>query len=117
MAEAEFRDLILRAGLPMPMFNARLLYGKTFIARPDAWWPDAGVAAEVDSREWHLSPEDWKRSVRRHTAMTKHGILLLHFTPSTIRDDPASVITEIRGALTAGRARPSLGLRALPATD
>ncbi len=116
VVEAEFRDLILRAGLPTPMFNARLLYGSTFIAKPDAWWPDASVAAEVDSQEWHLGPEDWKRTVRRHTAMTKYGILLLHFTPSMIRDDPASVITEIRGALKAGRGRPSLGLRALPAT-
>ena len=25
----------------------------------DAWWPRAGVVAEVDSRAWHLSPEHW----------------------------------------------------------
>lgn len=117
VAEAEFRELILRAGLPVPMFNARLFYASTFIAKPDAWWPDAGVAAEVDSQEWHLSPEDWKRTVRRHTAMTKHGILLLHFTPSMIRDDPVSVTTEIRSALKAGHGHPPLGLRAVPATD
>ncbi len=43
------------------MFNP-LLYDAAggLIASPDAWWPDAGVAAEVDSREWHLAPDDWQ---------------------------------------------------------
>jgi hypothetical protein len=116
VVEAEFRDLIRRAGLPVPMFNASIFSGHTFIAKPDAWWPEAGVAAEVDSKEWHLSPEDWERTIRRHDAMTEHGILLLHFTPSTIRTNPAMVVTKIRNALTAGLAHPPLELRTLPAT-
>lgn len=50
--EAELRVLIGRAGLPMPLFNPELyLPDGTFIAKPDAWWPEAGVAAEVDSRQ------------------------------------------------------------------
>ncbi len=48
ITEGEFRDLVKRAGLPMPMFNARLYAGNLFIAVADAWWPDAGVAAEVE---------------------------------------------------------------------
>jgi hypothetical protein len=116
VVEAEFRDLLRRARLPMPMFNASILDGDTFIAKPDAWWPDAGVAAEVDSREWHLSPADWERTLSRHAAMTAHGILVLHFTPTMIRDDPARVAAETRDAISAGRARPALNLRALPAT-
>jgi hypothetical protein len=115
VVEAEFRDLILGAGLPEPMFNPSLFHGRTFIAKPDAWWPEAGVAAEVDSREWHLSPEDWERTVRRHNAMTEHGILLLHFTPRMIRTDQATVVARIRNALIARVARPPLGLRTLPA--
>ena len=39
----------------------------------------AGVAAEVDSREWHLSPEHWDRTRRRHTLMAAAGIHPLHF--------------------------------------
>ena len=31
----------------MPLFNPSLYLGDTFLAKPDAWWPDAGVAAEV----------------------------------------------------------------------
>jgi hypothetical protein len=48
-AEADLRDLIRRARLPMPLFNASLYVGDTFLARPDAWWPQAGAAVEVDS--------------------------------------------------------------------
>lgn len=117
VAEAEFRDLIRRARLPMPMFNPSVFHGRTFIAKPDAWWPEAGVAAEVDSREWHLSPEDWERTMRRHDAMTELGILVLHFTPGMIRSDPGTVVTKIRNALRAGLAHPPPGLRTLPSAD
>jgi len=56
-AEGDLRDLLAGSGLPMPLFNASLYDGAgTFIARPDAWWPELGIAVEVDSREWHLSP-------------------------------------------------------------
>jgi hypothetical protein len=115
VAEGELRDLIIQARLPHPMFNARLYLGRTFLARPDAWWPEAGVAAEVDSREWHLSPGDWAQTMARHARMTACGILVLHFTPTQVRTEPATVTTGIRSALQAGRQRPALDIRALPA--
>jgi hypothetical protein len=49
-AEADLHSVTRRAGLPMPMFNASLFAGRVFVARPDCWWPDAGVAVEVGSR-------------------------------------------------------------------
>jgi hypothetical protein len=109
VVEGELRDLILRAELPRPLFNPRLFTADgAFIACPDAWWPDAGVAVEVDSREWHLLPADWERTMRRHTAMISRGILVLHFSPARIRHDPAAVITAVRDALDAGRRHPPL---------
>jgi very-short-patch-repair endonuclease len=116
VAEGDLRTLIRTAGLPAPMFNARLYLGRTLLAVADAWWPDAGVAVEVDSREWHLSPDDWERTVRRHTAMSKHGIIVVHVTPRQIRTKSAQVTADIRTALQSGRARPALGIRALAAT-
>jgi hypothetical protein len=97
------------------MFNARLYLGRTFLAKPDAWWPEAGVAAEVDSREWHLSPGDWAQTMARHARMTACGILVLHFTPTQVRTGPTAVATGIRAALQAGRQRPALDIRALRA--
>ncbi len=114
VAEGDLRDLINRAQLPSPMFNPRLYLGRTFLAKPDAWWPEAGVAAEVDSREWHLSPGDWAQTMARHARMTACGILVLHFTPTQVRTQPATVATDIRSALQTGRQRPALDIRALP---
>ncbi|HEY2692545.1 MAG TPA: hypothetical protein VGJ50_29200 [Streptosporangiaceae bacterium] len=114
-AEAEFRDLVKRAGLPMPMFNACLRRADGgFIAVADAWWAEAGVAAEIDSREWHLAPADWERTMRRHAEMISQGILVLHFSPGQIRSDPATVIAKIADALAVGRVRPPLPISARP---
>jgi hypothetical protein len=116
VTEAEFRDLVQRAGLPMPVFNARLYSRGALLAVVDAWWPDAGVAAEVDSREWHLSAEDWERTIRRHARMTARGILVLHFTPKQIRTESAQVVAALRAALDAGRTTGPLPVQARPAS-
>lgn len=115
VAEADLRKLIIGAGLPLPIFNARLYAGTELIAIADAWWPEAAVAAEVDSREWHLSPADWERTLRRHARMTAEGILALHFTPRQIRTEPANVAEILRAALAAGRAGRQPRVRAVPA--
>jgi very-short-patch-repair endonuclease len=113
-AEGELRDLIKRARLPDPMYNPRLFLGETFIASPDCWWGEAGVAVEVDSREWHLSPQDWERTTQRHAAMTALGIFILHFSPRRIRSAPKEVVSEIRATLAEGSRRSPLPIRAVP---
>src|SRR5262249_29933728 len=90
-AEGDFGDLLRRYRLPAPMSTARLYAGGTFIAVADAWWPEAGVAGEVDSRAWHLLPEHWERTQKRHARMSAHGIVVLHFSPNRIRTDSAGV--------------------------
>ena len=114
-AEAELRAVIKRAGLPMPMFNPRLFAGRAFIASPDCWWPDAGVAAEVDSRQWHLSPRDWENTLARHARMSAVGIIVLHFTPRQVHSQRSEVMTAIRSAIASGRGRPLPAIRTLAA--
>jgi very-short-patch-repair endonuclease len=114
-AEADLLDLVREGRLPMPMLNARLFVGSALLAVADAWWPDARVVVEVDSREWHLSPEDWEKTLRRHARMSAQGILVLHFTPRQLRTEPAKVIATIRAALEAARAGGQPAVRALPA--
>lgn len=106
VAEADLLRLIRRARLPMPLLNPDLCANGEFLARPDAWWPDAGVAVEVDSREWHLSPADWEQTMARHARMSSYGIIVLHYPPSRIRSAGGEVAKEIRAALAAGRSRP-----------
>jgi hypothetical protein len=114
--EGELLGLIKRGRLPLPLLNARLYLGKELIARPDAWWPDCGVVVEVDSRQWHLAPEDWEHTMRRHARMTALGILVLHFSPRQIRDEPYQVLDTIRSALANRRGHPQLAIRTQPAT-
>jgi hypothetical protein len=113
-AEGDLRDLIRAARLPTPLFNPSLYVGDAFIARPDAWWPEAGVSAEADSREWHLSPEDWDRTRARHDRMCAAGIIPLHFSPRQIRREPAEVAQLIKDALHKGLQRPPLPIRTMP---
>jgi hypothetical protein len=108
--EGDLRVLIKRERIAMPVFNARLYDGTRLVAVADAWWEEAGVAAEVDSREYHFSAEDWQRTMRRHDRLVAHGVLLLHFTPRQIRTAPGEVAAQIRAALAAGRERPRIGL-------
>jgi hypothetical protein len=113
-AESDLRDLIKAAQLPTPLFNPSLYVGDSFLVKPDAWWPDAGVAAEVDSRQWHLGPADHERTTIRHDLMAEAGIIALHFLPSQIRREPAVVAQRIKGALANGRMRPPLPIRTIP---
>ena len=117
-AEADLKDLIVKARLPIPLFNP-WVYGAdgTFIARPDAWWPELGVGIEVDSHEWHMSPEDHASTLARSRRMSKHQMIMLRFTPKQIRSEPAEVIKDIRDALQGAAGRPPLNLRTVPAGE
>jgi hypothetical protein len=113
-AEGDLRDLIAWARLPMPMFNPRLMVGNDFLAIADCWWPESGVAAEADSRAWHLSPADWENTMARHARMSAQGIIVLHFTPAQIRTERKDVARTIRKALAAGAGRSLPHIRAIP---
>jgi very-short-patch-repair endonuclease len=103
--------LLRRARLPKPKLNARLYAGDELIARPDAWWPEFGVAVEVDSREWHLLPEHWETTMRRRSRMSAFGITVLNFSPRQIRDEPEQVIAAIRDAIERRRGQMPLTIR------
>lgn len=104
--EAELRQLLRAARIPEPTWNPDLYGpGGRWLGRPDAWWPEAGVAYEVDSREWHLSPDGSDHTMRKHNRMESAGIMVLHASPTQLRSEPAAVIAEIRSAYAAGRQR------------
>jgi hypothetical protein len=113
--EGDLRRLIIRAGLPEPLYNARLYIGDAFLAQPDAWWPQYGVAVEVDSREWHLSPADWEHTMARHQRMSAVGIVVVHVSPRQLRDESARLEADLDATLKAGRPLPAVTTRALAA--
>jgi hypothetical protein len=115
VAEGDLRKLIKSGRLPEPLYNPKLYIGSEFLAQPDVWFRDAGVAGEVDSRAWHLSPDQWARTMARHARMTANGIFVLHFTPRRIKVDGAQVLAELKSAIQAGHQRPPLPIRTIPA--
>jgi hypothetical protein len=113
--EGDLRRLIIRAGLPEPLYNARLYIGDMFLAQPDAWWPQYGVAVEVDSREWHLSPADWEQTMARHQRMSAAGIIVVHVSPRQPRDEATRLEADLDATLKAGRPLPAVTTRPLAA--
>jgi hypothetical protein len=104
--EGDLRMLIIGSGLPAPLYNRDLFVRGKFLARPDAWWPHAGVVAEVDSRAFHLLPEHWEQTMRRHRRMEAAGIRVLHFSPRQLATEPEQIVRDIRDALAVGRPLP-----------
>ncbi len=115
VAEARLKYLIDRSDLDRPMYNADLYtLDGTFLGRPDAWFARAGVAGEVDSREYHLAAKDYEATTTRHNRMEAAGIHMLHWLPSTIKAEPGRVIADLRAAIAAGNKCPPLPIKAIP---
>ncbi|MCX5198396.1 hypothetical protein OOK31_31700 [Streptomyces sp. NBC_00249] len=106
VAEGRARDALTASDLPAPLWNARLYTPDgAFLASPDAYWPDEGVALEVDSAEYHYTRDAWHATLRRRLRLEAHGILVVSATPSMIRDTPKEVLAALR-TLTTPRPTP-----------
>jgi hypothetical protein len=117
-AERDLKWIIGRSDIDKPMYNPRLYTLKgVFLGIPDAWWQHAGVAAEVDSRQYHMGAKDHEATVARHNRMEAAGIHMLHFLPGTIRRDRVAILATLRKAIEAGHRNPQLPIVAVPADE
>lgn len=108
-AEIDLHKLIDSSGIEKPLYNASLYTEDgIFIAKPDAWWQRAGVAGEVDSRQYHFRAADYRDTQGRHNRMQRYGINVQHWLPSVINEEPRTVFDDIQGALEAGYRRLAL---------
>lgn len=91
--EAELRGCLSGSRLlPEILWNPRLCRPDgASLPTPDGYLEDAAIALEVDSQEYHFSPNDWSRTLDRHNELSRYGVLILHFTPAQIRRDPDRV--------------------------
>ncbi|MFJ3860997.1 hypothetical protein ACIPRL_32815 [Streptomyces sp. NPDC090085] len=107
IAEARARDAIEGTDLPAALWNARLhTLDGSFLASPDAYWPDEGVALEIDSAEYHYTRDAWQATLRRRLRLEAHGVLVVSATPSMIRDTPTEVLEAVRTLLALAASRP-----------
>jgi hypothetical protein len=110
--EGDLKRLIDRSDLEKPVYNP-MLYTEDniFIGCPDAWWERAGVAAEVDSYQYHFEAKGYADTVDKHNRMTLVGINVRHYLPKKIRTQGAEVISDLRKAVLDGHQRPKLTIR------
>ncbi|MEV7173528.1 hypothetical protein AB0O42_34050 [Streptomyces sp. NPDC089922] len=108
IAEGRARDALTGTDLPAPLWNARLYApDRAFLASPDAYWPEAGVALEVDSAEYHYTRDSWQATLRRRLRLEAHGVLVASTTPGILRDGTSEVVAALRALLALGTARPT----------
>lgn len=107
-AEAKLRELILRSGLPEPLWNPDLFAPDgTFIGRPDAYWEHLGIALQIDSMAWHLNPAGYRRTQDRQRELTKHAILVIPIAPTDLLNNAEAVIAQIQHTMAAATERPT----------
>jgi hypothetical protein len=115
VAESDARTVIRGHGLPEPVWNPTLLDAATgaFLASPDGYYPDEGVALEVDSRAHHTVGDDFDRTLDRDALLTSYGVFVVHATPASIRRDPVGYTARIAATLkmAAGRPLPAVVMR------
>ena len=99
----------------MPLWNPTLMLDGRIIAVPDAYWEEAGVALEVESREYHFYERGWGRTLKMRSRMNSHGIFVLQAPPSRIYAEPAGLIEDMVRMYKQGLSRGALPLQIIPA--
>lgn len=98
--ESVFQDLLRRAGLSSPEWNALVVVGGRRY-RVDSLWRAAGLAVEIDGARWHLDAAAWERDLRRANDLQAAGLRLLRFSVRQLVTEPEAVAAAVRAALTA----------------
>ncbi|MGH2914135.1 MAG: endonuclease domain-containing protein, partial [Solirubrobacteraceae bacterium] len=99
-AERRLRALIDAAGLPRPLFNARL-HG----FEVDALWPSLRVVVEVDGFAFHAHRGAFERDRRRDQRLVAAGYTVIRITWRQLAHEPLGVVARLAQALALAQAR------------
>ncbi|MFF7698873.1 hypothetical protein ACF082_08365 [Streptomyces lydicus] len=117
LAEQRLYAVVREHGLPEPLWNVDLrLPGGPHLGGVDAFWPEHGVALEIDTRA-PRPEEDPLHSAFDHKRehLERLGITVVRCLPRTLREAPDQQAAVIRTALMAAPERePSAYVVALP---
>jgi hypothetical protein len=80
--------------LPQLHYNCSLMGPDGWIANPDAYCEESGVAQEIDSVEFHIDPRAWRETMRRRSRMVTYGVSVLEAPPSRLDTDAAGIRSE-----------------------
>lgn len=82
----------------------------TVIGCPDGYFPSAGVAVQVHSRQHHSGYDEdgrdrWSSTVEKDSVFVEHGVVVVPVTPSSIERRPQRVLARLRTVVTHNRGR------------
>jgi hypothetical protein len=110
-AELAARKLWPATGLPDPWWNVHVHTADgTFIGIADCWLDDVAMVWEIESTEWHLSPDDHDRTVERAARFVAAGAVYVASKPKRILTRRGEIVQMLRDARrhAADRPRPAL---------
>lgn len=114
VAEIAAQKLYRKSGLPPMVHNVDIVDAAgEFVARPDGWLDDVGLAWEIDSLRHHLSPALHAQTLARRSRMQRRGIVVVTHLPNQVRDEPKLVLDDLRANYfhAARRPRPAVRMR------
>lgn len=91
--ELKGRAALSRGGLPLPLPEFRFPWDP--MRRFDDAYPDAKLAIEWDSREWHAQLEAMTSDRRRDREAAAHGWLILRFTWVDVTRNPSELVATV----------------------
>lgn len=113
VAEADTLEIWHQAGLPTPHRNAVIVDAAgNFVAMPDTWCDEVGLAWEIDSNEFHYSKDSYAKTLARNSRYAAAGISVVQTLPSRLRAETDAVIAELRAAYAVAlrRTRPPVSI-------
>jgi len=99
--ESEARLVFIDGGLPTAVLQHEIIDHCGQLWRVDFAWPDAMVAAEYDSMQWHAGPEMWKRDRLKSARLAECGWSVVRFVVDDVRRHPAELVLTVSNRLAA----------------
>jgi transposase len=92
--EENFYSLCKARGLPLPLLNVYVHDIKC-----DAYWPQQGLVAELDSEFAHSSPAQRRRDRRNDMILRSYGLTVHRYDWDLVHEQPAEVCRDVLNAL------------------
>ncbi|WP_432565678.1 hypothetical protein [Kineococcus sp. SYSU DK003] len=99
-AEGNALQIISRSDLPQPLWNEDVVVDGKWVGQADAYWPDLGVALEIDGLKWHSTLADIRRTQEKQRRYAAAGIVLITIAPADLLADPDGFLDVVRRTLT-----------------
>jgi len=89
--ETRLRRALAQHCLLLPVAQFVVKDGAHFVARLDFAYPEAKIAIECQSYEWHSGRQSWERDIERHNRLQSLGWIIVYVTWHDLQYRPSIV--------------------------